>query len=362
MGEMKTPSFFAADYQEARRKLLTACARAELTVRSYRHPSTGPDGSPLYTDTIWIGPHDARSVLVTLSATHGVEGFCGSGCQVGFLESGRFRQLPAGTAVLLVHAINPYGFAWVRRVNEDNVDLNRNFVDHDKARPENPRFAELYPALCPDRWDPEAIARSSAELALFADRHGMSALQEVASRGQYTHPQGIFFGGTRPTWSNKTMREILQRHARGREKVALVDFHTGLGPYGVAELITFHPRGSKDYDRATAWYGKVTDPAAGESVSANLEGVIEHAFLQELSGTEVITVTAEYGTVELFEVLQSLRADNWLHAHGDPSSPQGKEIKAQIRRAFYPDEDDWKQMVYERSVDVMDRALAGLSA
>jgi hypothetical protein len=361
MDHMRAPSFFAADYDEARKKLLTACARAELTVRSYRHPAAGPKGEPLYTDTVWIGPHDATSVLVTVSATHGVEGFCGSGCQVGFLESGRWRTIPRGVAVLLVHAINPHGFAWLRRVTEGNVDLNRNFVDHGKPHPENPRYAELYPALCPDQWDAESIARASEEIARFAERHGMAAMQEVTSRGQYTHPQGIFFGGTKPTWSNGTMRDILQRHARGRPRVALVDFHTGLGPYGVAELITFHPRGSKDYKRATTWYGSVKDPAAGESVSANLEGVIENAFLQELPGSEVTTVTAEYGTHDLFEVLSALRADNWLHAHGDPSSRQAKESQAQIRRAFYPDEDRWKDMVYERSVDVFDRALAGLA-
>ena len=29
-------------------------------------------------------------------------------------------------AVMMVHAINPYGFAWLRRTTEEGVDLNRN--------------------------------------------------------------------------------------------------------------------------------------------------------------------------------------------------------------------------------------------
>src|SRR5262249_1170126 len=30
--------------------------------------------------------------------------------------------------LVLIHAINPFGFFALRRVNEDNVDLNRNFL------------------------------------------------------------------------------------------------------------------------------------------------------------------------------------------------------------------------------------------
>ena len=49
----------------------------------------------------------------------------------------------------MVHAINPHGFAWSRRVTEDNVDLNRNFVDHAQPYPSNPGYEELRAAICP---------------------------------------------------------------------------------------------------------------------------------------------------------------------------------------------------------------------
>ena len=29
---------------------------------------------------------------------------------------------------MLIHCLNPYGMAWLRRGNEKNVDLNRNFL------------------------------------------------------------------------------------------------------------------------------------------------------------------------------------------------------------------------------------------
>ena len=34
--------------------------------------------------------------------------------------------------VVIVHAVNPYGFACGRRFNEDGVDLNRNVLSDDE--------------------------------------------------------------------------------------------------------------------------------------------------------------------------------------------------------------------------------------
>jgi hypothetical protein len=65
--------------------------------------------------------------------------------------------------------------------------------------------------------------------------------------------------------------------------------------------------------------------------------------------------------VPVKDVLDAVRADNWLHAHGDLRARQARDIKAQIRAAFYPVADDWKGMVFERSVDVLRRAVGGLT-
>ncbi len=113
-----------------------------------------------------LGPRDASRVLITISATHGAEGFCGSGAQVGSFEVGLGRELPADTALVAIHAINPYGFAWLRRVTEDNVDLNRNFVDHSAPLPRNPGYDELADAICPSEW--QDAARDAARRRLEA--------------------------------------------------------------------------------------------------------------------------------------------------------------------------------------------------
>src|SRR5262245_56959198 len=132
---MSAVANFAKDYTEAREKFLAACAFAGASVRSFANPLRGPNGEPLFMDVARLGPADAKRMLVLTSATHGIEGYCGSGSQVTWLRTRGAKSLPAGTGALLVHAVNPHGFAWTRRVNEDNVDLNRNFVDHAKPYP-----------------------------------------------------------------------------------------------------------------------------------------------------------------------------------------------------------------------------------
>ena len=49
-----------------------------------------------------------------------------------------------------------------------------------------------------------------------------------------------------------------------------------------------------------------------------------------------------------------------VHAHGNPLSPAGRDIKKQIRAAFYGDADDWKGMVAGQSLLACRQALAGL--
>jgi hypothetical protein len=92
---------------------------------------------------------DAESLLLVCSGTHGNEGFCGSFCQTAFIEEGIIDAWRGAVAVLLVHAVNAYGFSHIRRVTENNVDLNRNFRDFAKPPPENPRYAEIHELLVP---------------------------------------------------------------------------------------------------------------------------------------------------------------------------------------------------------------------
>ena len=107
--------YFAPDYRAAREQFRRACERAAIDAREYANPLQGPHGETLASDVAWVGPPDAAQVAVLVSATHGVEGFPGSAAQIDWLCNAGAGALGDGVAVLLVHAINPYGFAWQRR-------------------------------------------------------------------------------------------------------------------------------------------------------------------------------------------------------------------------------------------------------
>ncbi|MCW5748791.1 MAG: M14 family metallopeptidase [Alphaproteobacteria bacterium] len=353
---------FATDYQDARQKFCAAAATCGGQFRSYRNPTLGPDGGRLFMDTVRFGEDDAPNMLVMMAATHGVEGFCGSGAMVNWLRAGGPAKLPKGTGALLIHGVNPHGFAWIRRVNEDNVDLNRNFVDHAKPYPKNDGYIELADALTPRRWDEASLAAAQKMLDSYAQKHGAFGQQGAITGGQYTHSNGIFFGGHKPTWSNRTIRAVIRTELGHARRVGCIDFHTGLGPFGHGELIGIGDPGLPAFARQKAWYGdELTSPEAGTSKSAVVVGVVLDAFPQEAPDAEFTGIAIEYGTYPVAEVLDAVRRDNWLHQRGDLNSAQGKEMKAYMQERFYPAGAKWAELVWARAEQVIGMAVRGLN-
>ncbi len=358
---MNSADSFSADYPAARAKFREAAAQAGGTLESVAHPERGPDGGDLSCDVAWLGPRQASGVLVMIAATHGAEGFCGSGAQVDWLRRGEAARLPADTAVLMIHAVNPYGFAWLRRVTQENVDLNRNWIDFAADRPANPGYDALAEAICPPDWSDDAQGASAKTLSAYAAEHGFPALQQALSGGQYRHPAGIFYGGEAPTWSRITQTAIFEGWLGQAARVAVIDYHTGLGPWGYGEQIVTERRGTAAFARAAAWYGgAVTSPADGSSTSADIVGDGLGAAPGLVPHAEVTGMALEVGVQSITETLTAVRADAWLHAHGDVASPQGQAIKARVRAAFFGDADDWKGMVAGQSLLATRQALAGL--
>lgn len=357
---------FARDYADARGRFLAIAARYGAPVRSYDNPNKGPNGEDLATDTIWLGARDAKKVMVLTSATHGVEGFCGSGCQVDWLLDGGPARLPDGVAALLVHAVNPYGFAWLRRVTEENVDLNRNGIDFNQPLPENPGYLELRESFSPASLSGPAFDRANAAIAAWRDAHGNDALRRARSSGQYVDPAGIHYGGTGPTWARRTLETIIaENRLAERAQVAVIDYHTGLGPYGYGEPICGSRPGEPGQARARAWYGpSLTEPLLGTSTSVVIPGLTQYIWSREVGIDRITFIALEYGTVPGPEVDDAVVAENWLHAHGKPdwASAETREIKARLRAVFHPDADDWKEMVLGRSRQVIRQTLDGLAA
>lgn len=346
-------------YADARAAFLDAAAAAGARIASFRHPLTGLDGEELAIDLAEVGPADADDVVVVVAGTHGVEGYLGSALQRHHL--GTFdRDRSTGPAIVFVHALNPYGFSWVRRVNEDNVDLNRNFVDWSRPTPRNDEYLELADVIVPSSWSEEEQQRTLLVLMGKLEELGMERLQRIVSGGQYDDPTGVFYGGTGPTWSHDRLRELLGHRLAGVRRAAVIDLHTGLGPWGHGELISHAAPGTDTYERQRSWWSDVTSFHDGSSVSAELTGDWLGAVDAFAPDTEITSIAIEYGTVDSITVLQSLRADAVLHAHGDPRAPEAAAIRAQVRAAFLDDDPAWLETCWPRYRTVVTTALERL--
>jgi hypothetical protein len=358
---MRYSACFAQSYAEARSRFLDACEATGLDVESHVHPLRGRDDETLAMDVALDGDRDARRLLIVSSGCHGVEGFCGSGIQVALLGDAEWRQatLDADVAVLYVHALNPYGFSWWRRVTQENVDLNRNFHDFSRPLPPNPAYDAVAGLLVPATWPPPAD--NTAKVMGLIEAHGMAALQAAISGGQHDHPEGLFYGGRNPTWSHQTLRQVLRDHGQRCAKLAWVDLHTGLGPRGVGERIFASRDDAAALARARAWWGAaITSTYDGSSTSAPLTGQMFMAAYDECPQAEYTGIALEYGTVPILDVMNALRADQWLELHPEAPAPLQTQIKQHLRDCFYIDEDGWKQQVVEQAFEAAQQAVQGL--
>src|SRR5262249_16268266 len=359
---MPIQDYFASTYAGARTKFLAAADDAKASLTHYTLPKLrGPEDEDLVLDVARVGPSNPENLLVLISGTHGVEGFCGSGCQVGYLTDRLYKALDPKSTVILLHALNPFGFAWLRRVNEDNIDLNRNFQDFSKPLPSSTAYEALHGWLIPEDWEGPNREAADAALTDYIVREGKDKFQAEVQGGQYSCPNGLFYGGKAESWSNRMLRQILATFdAPPLRKLAVLDLHSGLGPPGFGEPI-YPGLSNGQFERVRKWYGgEVKSTAGGTSVSAKITGSVADAFLEADSHLEVTYLALEFGTVSIEKVLTALRADHWRHA-GPEREPHWRDlIGGQMRDAFFVDTSWWKAAVYGRTADFALRAVRGI--
>jgi predicted deacylase len=361
--KVREVDYFSQDYQTARKEFLDAAFAAGASVDSVKNPHLGPDSQPLFMDVALIGDADAARTLVLISGTHGVEGFAGSSIQTRLLREGIGSRLPGDVSLLMIHGVNPFGMAHLRRFTEDNVDLNRNFRDHDMPYPDNAPYEYLADVIAPRSLSFLCEVISWSRMLLYRITAGKAALQAAVSCGQYLHPGGLFYGGTFDTWSNTTLRTIMRHRLSASASVIVIDIHTGLGGFGAAEVILNVSEDSPVYRRALRIWGSsfVKTTVTGESVSAHLDASLKLAIPQMLPNAEVTAVGLEFGTVPPMQVFKALRGENWLHHHGGQEHHKARQLKERLLRAFHPDSQGWEASVWRQGVQAVECALSSLA-
>lgn len=364
---MNIHAAFSASYAAARAKFLEAAGTAGMAIRSYEHPLKGRDGETLAMDVALDGSPDAEHLFIISSACHGVEGYCGSGVQVCAAQDAEWsaKARAGGVAVLYIHALNPHGFSYARRTTHENVDLNRNFQDFSRPLPVNEAYREVHDLLLPAQWPP--TDENEAAIAAYIDTHGVARYQAAVSQGQHEYADGMFFGGTAPSWSNQTLREVLRTFGRRAKRIAWMDLHTGLGPSGVGERIFACEDDAKALARARAWWDSggatpVTSFYDGSSSSARLTGLLWTAVYDECPQAEYTGMAMEYGTLPILDMIGALRADHWRHKHPDMAPEAQAAIRRRMMDAFYVDTDEWRAQVVAQARQAMFQTVDGLGA
>ncbi len=294
--------WFKPSYKECREQFLSQVeALSELPSQHLEMPIA--EDNTLVTDVCWLGNKDAPQVTVIISGTHGVEGYCGSAIQSYLLQQIQAQHLKpnAQQALLFIHALNPWGMHWARRCDKEGIDLNRNFVDFNHLPDAHAHYTEVLACLTL----PDSTKRQEALNAL-AQQLGQRDFESAFSEGQYTQSWAPFYGGIEPASGHRTIDEVIATFQLEARRVKVIDLHTGLGPWGHAEIISDHVPGSQGYQFAQTYFGPAVSQAlAGESFSVPKQGLLDYRW-HELMNDYGCFVTLEFGTLgntELFEVL-----------------------------------------------------------
>ncbi|MFQ5934926.1 MAG: DUF2817 domain-containing protein [Acidiferrobacterales bacterium] len=357
---------FAADYFAARKRFTSLGTERGAHLHTYPIRARGPGDAVLTIDSAYFGGPTPERLLIVSSGIHGAEGIAGSILQQQLVDSlPDPLALPEACGVLLVHAVNPYGFAYVRRANENNVDLNRNCLERFPG-PVNRGYDKLAALLNP----PSSASRADAFTLRLLQRglvHGPRTTVQAIAGGQYHFPKGLFYGGRKQEESITVFEQVLRRTTFSRVRVALhIDIHTGLGPYASCQLLSQLAKDSPEWRQLQQWFG-TRNVASSRSARAGAyvaRGLIGELTARVLGHARVHALTLEFGTYALLKVLRLLRLENRLHHYGAPSSAAERKIKSEFLECFCPSDPRWRQAVLEQGGDVLKRAqqaLAGTS-
>ena len=359
----------AKSYSELREQFLTTAQKHQAALFHYPHPLKGMQGEDLFTDVAVLAKPGTKKWLVSVSGTHGVEGFYGSMCQTEYLDHLAQTGRDESIGMLMVHLINPWGTSWQRRVNEDNIDLNRNYLDYSRPVPENAAYEELHHLFTKECATGEARAKSDAQWEAKLLEVGATELKSKVGAGQYKHQDGLYFGGFKPAWSNLTLRGIMKEHLGDCTDAISFDLHTGAGPYGHPALMAIvehdYP-GLAEAERIYgAWLYKILtrpDQTTTTGISAAATGYTSQAMVELMAGKRFAQLVIECGTYDGTKVGHpALMDDHFLHLRGELNGEHFQQVKKALLEFFYPSDDDWRELVWVRTRQIFDRALAALA-
>ena len=356
---MSAKHWFSGSYQEARKRFLDTMEELrkkgfEVSQEQLPLNLKGPQDEDLIIDLAVVGSLESENLLLYSSGIHGVEGFAGSAIQLSVLNEIKNQPAFSDYCIVFIHIINPYGMAWHRRVNENNVDLNRNFLTKHEDEPEGYKLINNFinPQSIPKRFDPFFLIQGLILLM----KYGFTNVKQWFAQGQYTRPQSLQFGGDKIQKGPELLLSWLEIKLKNIKKAFGIDLHTGLGPSGYDTILVPDDIVSNDYQMLQELFGdRVAALDPSKSVGYRITGDIHSGIIKQFSSIKWLCITQEFGTFNPTTVFKNLRAENrWTQNNKlkDEKAILNHWSRRNLLNTFNPEDSVWQEKLINRGNDV----------
>jgi len=355
--------FFQESYPDARNEFL---ARAKVlqdryeNVRLLNYHIESKIDTNLIMDICYIPPQQVTGrLLIITSGLHGIEGYTGSAIQQMFMKELITEEEVLDEGILLIHSINPFGFKYMRKTTENNIDLNRN-CDVDKSMFENKNqgYADLYDLLCPaGKANSGSLGNRFFYLVAIWKiiQESMATLRQAALQGQYEFPEGIYYGGNDFEPQIYFLQSVLPEIFDPYDLILTIDLHTGYGMWGKLHLFA-NPVEDELIRKRTEnlFVNQPIDWGDSEDFYTTMGDFCN--FLGQLNpDATYLSMPFEFGTLDSQKTFGSLHSiqnailENQGYHNGYKNDRQEKKIKKNYREMYYPSSAPWRSEVIRQS-------------
>ena len=285
-----------------------------------------------------------------------------------------YPQLNAdNTGILVVANVNPYGMKYFRRYNENNVDLNRNFIldwenfdlSTNKDYPKVDTFLGPTGKIGNAFWHEAGFYLSLGKTAITA---GADTVSDALLGGQYEYPQGVYYGGNGDEASTVYLKDVFAKSLEsGYENIVHIDIHSGYGPrYNMVIFNSVHETMSEAESQEAFGYDYIIahDSEAFYATTGDTTDFFYRLAEQEKTDKELFSTCFEFGTIgdAFFDTILSLKYtvdENRNHWYPTSNATSAEIVRQNYLELFYPTETAWREKTVE---DFTTAALGVLNA
>ena len=350
-------SFFNS-YEDIRTHLQELTA--DLGVEISSHAIDADDG--LYIDSFYLPSTGEKTNLVVLTTgVHGIEGYIGSVMLDVFFREVYPALDDANTGVLVVANVNPYGMKYFRRYNENNVDLNRNFIlDWDTFDlSSNKEYPKVDTFLGPTGKIGNALWHEAGfylNLGKTAVTDGAGTISDALLTGQYQYPQGVYYGGTEDEASTVYLKDVFSQCLDSPyENIVHIDIHSGYGPrYNMVIFNSVFETMNEAESQAAFGYDYIIayDSESFYATTGDTTDFFYRLAQQKQRETDLFSTCFEFGTIgdAFFDTILSLKYtvdENRNHWYPTDNPTSARIIHENYMELFYPTETAWREKTVE---------------